>query len=178
MSQTQEASVTPLFAADDVINQLATITADTKVGALRTHRSEVARYAEGSYYALFEPDDFGNVSRIDRDLIALRVAALTESHPLITWHQERLRHAGVAEAVLTAVKSNPHAAQLSLRQQALLSHVDRLTNAPATATAAHIAKLTAVGLTPRDIVVISQLIAFLSFQLRTLVGLRVLAEEE
>jgi uncharacterized protein YciW len=56
--------------------------------------------------------------------------------------------------------------------------VDRLTNAPATATAAHIAKLTAVGLTPRDIVVISQLTAFLSFQLRTLVGLRVLAEEE
>ena len=33
------------------------------------------------------------------------------------------------------------------------------------------------SLSARDIVTISQLIAFLSFQLRTLVGLRILAEE-
>lgn len=178
MLQTQEASVMPLFAANDVLNQLAAITADTKVGALRAQRPEVARYAEGSYYALFTPDDWGNVSAIDRDLIALRVASLTQSDPLITWHQDRLRHAGVAEAVLTAAQNNPLSAQLSPRQQALLSHVDRLTNGPVTATAAHIAELCALDLTPRDIVVISQLTAFLSFQLRTLVGLRLLAEEE
>jgi len=178
MSQTQEAAVTPLFAADDLLNQLAAITADTKVGDLRTQRPEVARYAEGSYYALFVPDDWGNVSAIDRNLITLRVASLTECRPLITWSQARLHQAGVTAEVLTAAKTNPRTEQLSPRQQAILSHVDRLTNAPATATAAHIAELRALDLTPRDIVVISQLTAFLSFQLRTLVGLRLLAEEE
>lgn len=178
MTQTCEAPATTLVTDDDVINQLAGIGHAAGLGALRAQRPEIVRYAEGSYRALFEPADLGNVSRVDRYLIALRVGVLTGSAALISWHQARLRYAGVAEEVLAAVAENPTAAALSPRIQAILRHVDRLTTAPATATKAHIAELTAVGLTARDIVVISQLIAFLSFQVRTLVGLRILAEEQ
>lgn len=169
---------TPLTAADDVINQLAGIAPDSSLGRLRAQRPEIVRYAEGSYRALLEPTDVGNVSTVDRDLIALRVAVLTGSTPLAAWHQARLTEAGVKEDVLVAVAENPTSAQLSPRQQTILRHVDRLTKAPATATAAHIAELTEAGLTARDIVVISQWIAFLSFQVRTLVGLRILAEDK
>jgi uncharacterized protein YciW len=48
---------------------------------------------------------------------------------------------------------------------------------PASSTAAHLAELADVGLSPRDIVVVAQLTAFLSFQLRALAGLRLLAED-
>ncbi len=176
MTQTCEAPATTLVTDDDVINHLAGIGHAAGLGALRAQRPEVVRYAEGSYRALFEPADLGNVSRVDRYLIALRVGVLTSSAALISWHQTRLRYAGLAEEVLATAAENPTADVLSPRIQAILHHVDRLTTAPATATKAHIAELTAVGLTARDIVVISQLIAFLSFQVRTLVGLRILAE--
>lgn len=177
MSIASVASVASLNAAD-AINQLAGIAAGTRLDALRAQRPDIVRYAEGSYRALLEPADLGGVSAIDRDLIALRVGILTGSTALVDWHQARLRRAEVADPVLVAVATHPLSAQLTPRQQAILRHVDRLTKAPTTATAAHIAELGAVGLTPRDVVVISQLIAFLSFQVRTLVGLHILAEEE
>ncbi|MFZ4660727.1 MAG: CMD domain protein [Caldilineaceae bacterium] len=177
MSIASTAAVANLNAAD-AINQLAGIASDIPLAALRAQRPELVRYAEGSYRALFEPEDLGGVSAVDRDLIALRVAILTDSATLVDHHQARLRRAGVTDQVLVAVATNPAAAHLSPRQQAILQHVDRLTTAPVTATADHITALTVVGLTPRDIVVISQLTAFLSFQLRTLVGLRILAEEK
>lgn len=168
----------PLPIVENVINRLAAIPAHTPLDTLRAQRPDIVRYAEGSYRALLEPADLGGVSAIDRDLIALRVGILTGSKVLVDWHQARLRHADVAEPVLVAVATNPFSEQLTPRQQAILRHVDRLTKAPTTATAAHIAELGAVGLTPRDVVVISQLIAFLSFQVRTLVGLHILSEEE
>ncbi len=178
MSATLDSTPAPLTAADDVINQLAGIAPDSSLGLLRAERPEIVRYAEGSYRALLEPADVGNVTIVDRDLIAVRVAVLTGSAPLAAWHQARLREAGVKEDVLVAVAENPTSAQLSPREQTILRHVDLLTKAPATATATPIAELTAVGLTPRDIVVISQWIAFLSFQVRTLVGLRILGEDK
>jgi len=177
MSTVNATSVAAL-SPDDVINQLAAIPAHTPLDTLRAQRPDIVRYAEGSYRALLEPADLGGVSAIDRDLIALRVGILTGSTALVDWHQARLRRADVADPVLVAVATNPFSEQLTPRQQAILRHVDRLTKAPTTAAAAHIAELGAVGLTPRDVVVISQLIAFLSFQVRTLVGLHILAEEE
>jgi len=177
MSIASIASAVSLNAAD-AINQLAGIESGTRLDALRAQRPDIVRYAEGSYRALVEPEDLGGVSAVDRNLIALRVAILTGSTALVDRHQARLRRAGVADPVLVAIATNPTADALSPRQQAILRHVDRLTTAPTTATAAHLAELGAVGLSPRDVVVISQLIAFLSFQVRTLIGLQILAEEQ
>jgi uncharacterized protein YciW len=66
---------------------------------------------------------------------------------------------------------------LSPREEAILRHTDLLTHEPGAATPEHLNDLRAVGLSPRDIVTISQLIALLSFQVRILTGLRLLAEE-
>ncbi|MBX3001963.1 MAG: CMD domain protein [Caldilineaceae bacterium] len=161
----------------DIINHLAGIAPHSQLGQLRSQRLDVLQYAQGSYLALLEPEDLGNVSRIERDLIALRVATLTSITSLAAWHRLRLQGAGVDDAVIAAAAEDPDSDLLSIRQQVILAHVDLLTKAPATATQDRIAALSAVGLQPRDIVVISQLIAYLSFQVRTLVGLRILAEE-
>ena len=58
-----------------------------------------------------------------------------------------------------------------------MRHTDLLTREPGAATAAQIADLRTVGLSPRDIVTIAQLIAYLSFAVRVLAGLHLLAEE-
>lgn len=53
---------------------------------------------------------------------------------------------------------------------------EMLANTPGRATRGDIAALQAAGFGPRDIVTISQLIAFVSFQARLLVGLRLVGE--
>jgi CMD domain protein len=161
----------------DVINLLAAVAPGSKIDVLRAQRPEVLRYAEGSYRALVEPEDLGSVSRVERELIALYVAVLTSSAVLREWHHNRLHALGAGETAHVVLHGNLNSPHLTPRQQAILRHTERVTTLPAASTATQLAELTAAGLSPRDIVTVSQLIAFLSFQLRTLVGLRVLAEE-
>jgi CMD domain protein len=166
-----------IHTSEDVINRLAGISADSRLGQLRAQRPEIVRYAEGSYRALLEPADLAGVSRIERELIALRVATLTASHSLADWHRQRLHELGAHVATITATQQNPTSADLSVRKQALLRHVDRVSQNPAASTAAQLAELSAAGFSPRDVVIVGQLTAFLSFQVRTLIGLRLLAED-
>lgn len=160
----------------DVIDYLAGITPDSKLAQLRAERPVLVAATQGSHRALFEPDDLGNVSHRERDGLALRVAALTPSPELVAWHRDRLRAQGETEATIAAFEQGPDGAGLTVREVALLRHADILANTPGKATPDDIAALKAAGFTPRDIVTISQLIAFVSFQARLLVGLRLVGE--
>jgi CMD domain protein len=163
----------------DTIDQIAGLAAGSRLAQLRAERPEVALHAEGSYQALLEPADPAGVSRFERESIALRVAVLTPSPPVAAWHRDRLRKLGATEQNLAAIERFPEgSAGLSAREVAILRHTDRLTLAPAAASPAQIAELKEVGLSPRDIVTIAQLITFETFQIRVLAGLRLLAEEK
>lgn len=164
----------------DVIDQLAGSTPESVVATLRAQRPDITRYAQSSYEALFAPEDLGGVSAAERALLALRVAALTRTPALAEWHRAHLQQFGASAATIAAIEdlsTAPDAVVLSPREVALLQHTDRVARQPAASTKADLAALTAVGLSPRDIVTISQVIAFLSFQVRTLHGLRALAED-
>lgn len=178
MAQNPDPTITPTeVKGEDMMNRFAGITPDSAIGQLRAQRPDVARHTQGSYEALLEPDDPGGVSRYEREMVALRVAVLMPSPTVAAWHRARLRDLGASDDALAAIEQFPDGAALSPRAQAILGHTDLLTREPGVSTPVHIAALKAVGLTPRDIVTISQLIAFLSFEVRTLVGLRLLAEE-
>ncbi len=161
---------------DDVIDELAGLTPGSPLAELRAQRPEIARYAQGSYEALLEPADIGGVSLVERDLIALRVAILGGAPIVADWHRTRLLASGVSADTITAVEQFPAGSLLTSREVALLRHTDRVTRLPAASTKEQLGELSAAGLSPRDIVTVAQLISFLSFQLRTLAGLRVLAE--
>ena len=60
------------------------------------------------------------------------------------------------------------------RGECILAHVDRVTLDPADADKTDIDRLLAAGLTPRAVVSLSQLIAYVNFQSRVLAGLRML----
>ena len=178
MATTQEPTATPQSAGgEDVIDQLAGLAPDSLLSQLRAQRPEVVRHAEGSYVTLFEPDDPGGVSRRERHRIALRVAVLTASPSLADWHRARLRGLGDDEAAIAAIERFPDDPAVTPRDAALLRFTDRLTRDLSMASPEDIADLKAAGLAPRDIVIVAQLLGFLSFQVRTLSGLRLLGEE-
>lgn len=177
MAENVEPTSSPADAGDDLINRLAGLVPDAPVARLRAGRPEVVRHAQGSYRALLEPDDPAGVSRREREMIGLRVAVLTPDPALTAWHRDRLRALGADDAARAAVVRFPDGEVLTARERAILEHTDRLTREPGAATPTHIAALKQAGLTPRDIVTVSQLIAYLSFAVRALVGLRLLAED-
>ncbi|MCX6050004.1 MAG: CMD domain protein [Chloroflexi bacterium] len=160
----------------DVLDQLANIQPESALAELRTRRADVTRYTQGSYDALLAPAELAGVSKAERELIALRVAILNASTPLIQHYREQLAALDVPATTVAAVEHFPAGSGLTEREAAILHHVDLLTNEPRAATPQEVATLQAHGLSVRDIVTIAQLIAFLSFQVRTLVGLQLLAE--
>src|SRR3954453_24014775 len=89
----------PLIDQSDIVDELAGIAHGTPLHQLRGQRPDVARYAQGSYLALLEPEDPGGVSRIERESIALRVAMLSSNPALADHHRERLRQLDAVETI-------------------------------------------------------------------------------
>jgi CMD domain protein len=158
----------------DVIDAVAGIAEGSYLAALRAQKPDLVRYSQGSHDVLLVPDDPGGLSLAERAAVALRIAVLDEHAVLAAHYRERLRAVG-GDALLGAAERGPDLATQA-RFAAILDHAQRLTTVPGSATPAHLAALQAVGLAPRDIVSLSQLIAFVSYQVRLLAGLRLLAE--
>lgn len=161
----------------NILDQLAGISLDQSLVGLRTQRADVARFAQGSYDALLNPPDPAGVSLVERGLIALHVALISHSAPLAAHYRQRLVEHGAPVESIGAVEQFPKGDALTPRMASILQHATMLIHEPHTATPAHLAQLQMHGLSGRDLVTISQLVAFLSFQVRVLAGLQLLAEE-
>lgn len=178
MASTPETMAEPTGSGGpDIIDQLAGLANDSSIARLRSQRPEAKQHAQGSFKTLFESDDPASVSHTERELVALRVAVLTPSPVVAALHRERLKRQNVSDATVAAVERFPEGTALTPRQIAILRYTDRLTREPGAATPANIADLKNAGLSAGDIVTIAQLIAFVSYEVRVLVGLRLLEEE-
>jgi uncharacterized protein YciW len=150
--------------ADDLMNTILGAAPGSALAALRAQRPEILQHTQGSHDVLLSPEDPGGLSPAERAAVAQRVAALS-GHPALAAHYAAL----VADrGVLPA----------DARTAALLRHAELVATAPGRATPDDLAALQAVGLEGRDIVVISQLIAFVAYQIRAAVGLALLAQEK
>jgi len=143
---------------EDVIDQVAGLTPSSELAALRRRREDFVRYSQGSYEVLIRPSDPGGLSLAERAAAALRVAEVNQDTALTAHYRALL----------------PDPLPSSPRLTALLAHVELVARTPREARSAHLAALERVGLSPRDIVVLSQLIAFVSYQTRVLTGLSLL----
>jgi hypothetical protein len=149
------------------------------VAVLRQARPEVITHTAGASLALFgasgaggrleaaEPADGGGLGRSDRLAIALRVAAVSGAHAAAAHYRTGLEPL-LAERVITGRVEDR-------RLAAILKHADLLTVRPSAATPEHHAALAAAALTVDDIVTLSQLVAFVSYQIRVVAGLSVIA---
>ncbi|MEJ0019348.1 MAG: hypothetical protein WDN25_22910 [Acetobacteraceae bacterium] len=151
----------------DILDQAAGLAPGSRIAALRRQRDVFLRPSQGSHDVLIAPADPGGVSLVERAVAALRVAVIERDAPLAAHYRARLAAAGGDE-------TSPAAPRLT----AILRHVDLVTRAPGSATRADLEALLASGLTPRDAVVIAQIVAFVSYQVRAAAGLRALAAEQ
>jgi CMD domain protein len=146
--------------APDVIDHLAGETGGGSVEQLRSLRPQAREQAQRSHRALLEPADPG------------RVARLHGPGPAAALYLENLHDEDPALAELLAAGERTGETHLD----AGLAHADLLVLRPSEAAPAHLRALEAAGWDADGIVTLSQLISFLTFQLRVAHGLRVLAE--
>jgi alkylhydroperoxidase domain protein len=146
----------------DIVSQLAGIDAGSALAELRSQRPEAALHAQGSYSALFDPLENGGLSQLERLATALHVAKLHSATAAVAHFEARL---GSADA-----SGSP-------RVQAMLKHADLLSLSPAQAGPDDLQALADAGLSTREIVTLSQVIAFVSFFVRVLKGLELLGAQ-
>src|SRR5499426_921279 len=144
----------------DVIDALVGITPGSALDAIRGRRPEARAHAQATYRALFTPEALRSISAQERFAVGAFVAGL---------HGETAVAAAYA-ARLAAIRN-----ALGPRLAAALEHTHMLVFHPRDAAPASLQALLDAGWSTTDIVTLSQIVAFLSFQIRVVIGLRTLA---
>jgi uncharacterized protein YciW len=163
--------VSAVTEAFDLMDHLAGAT--PALAALRRQRPDILAHMQGAYDALVDPPDPGGVSHAERAAIGLRVALRERDAGFAAHFRKVLAKAGAGDLAAAAEGSAPATPRLA----ALLGFADLVTSEPERADGAEMARLRALGLNARDIVAVTQLVAFMTYETRALAGLRALNEE-
>ncbi|GAA3204114.1 hypothetical protein [Microbacterium terregens] len=158
----------------DVIREIA----ETDSDAPRAHRPAVREAAQAAYDALFVIGADDPVPGVDADLrhlVAARAAWIDRDAAATEWYLDRTAHADAA-ALVTDGPDGAVGVRAPRRVRAALRHVDLLVARPAASTRDDLTALTASGWSAAEVIVISQIVGFVSYQVRVAHALRVQEE--
>jgi CMD domain protein len=193
-------------ATRDIIDLLADIEPGSSLDGIRARRLQARENAQKSYFALFEPANFGDVAAAERYAIAAFVAGVHDERAAAGFYLAKLAKVSDQRELVDALKveiergktkgpygafpAGPLSAEdragliysvagdrkavLGARLTAALEHAHLLVFRPRDATPADMQALLDAGWSSTAIVTLSQLVAFLSFQVRSVAGLRTL----
>lgn len=182
----------------DVIDHLAGLAPDSPLAQIRDRKPITRQHAQASYTALFEPADASQVSVQERFALAAFTAGLHDQPTIAAFYAASLADtlkASVTQEAERARTKGPYGAYphgplsaedmpgptynasgtLGPRLPAAFEHVHMLVFHPRDAKPEHLQRLLDAGWSNTGIVTLSQLVAFLAFQIRTVAGLRTLA---
>lgn len=189
----------------DVIDTLAGLAPGSPLAGIRDRKPITREHAQASYRALFEPADARDVSLQERFAVATFVAGVHVQAEAAAFYAAGLARTAPSEAFAAALTeeiaqgraSGPYGAYpkgplsqedvagprygvarteaLGVRLSAALAHVHMLVFHPRDASPEALQRLLDAGWSNAGIVTLSQLVAFLAFQIRAAAGLRTLA---
>lgn len=140
----------------DLIDTLAGIAPGSALDTLRRERGEIRDRTEGAYRELVVPDAPGGVSLAERAALAAHTAELEGADALAGWF-----------------RGLPGGGEV--RRDLLLPYGEMVALHPGRVDQGMVDGMLAAGLSPQDLVAVTQLVAFVPFQTRLLAGLRAMA---
>ena len=158
-----------------LIETLAGVPPGSKLGQALKTRAEILRLSEAAHDAVLLPREPGGLSHALRAALAARMCRHVGDAALTAHYDSYLAHSGDQDVSALA---HPGGTCGDPLQNAMARHADLLTLAPREATRADIEALKAVGLGEADIVRLSELAAFVNYQLRVVAGLKLLKQVE
>jgi CMD domain protein len=187
----------------DIIDLLAGIKPGSSLSSIRDRRLQARENAQKSYLSLFEPVEFGDFPAAERHAVAAFVAGVHNEPTVASFYLAKLaKAANLTEPLKAEIEraktDGPYGAfpagplsiedkkgpiyrvsdggrrALGARLAAALEHAHLLVFRPRDAAPAAMQALLDAGWPTTAIVTLSQLVAFLSFQVRSVAGLRTL----
>ncbi len=153
---------------ETVVVRAAGISADHPLAAVLSGRGNILELTEKSHDAALKPEPAGGLTHSERAALACRMARLNRDGELAS-HYEEMLEAGDASMADPSFTGADNA-----RLKAIIRHTDLVTRSPKDAAAGDIAALKTAGVPEEDIVRLSELIAFVNYQVRVVAGLRLM----
>ncbi|WFU05205.1 hypothetical protein QA648_31260 (plasmid) [Rhizobium sp. CB3171] len=158
-----------------LIETLAAVRPGSALAEAMEKRAEILRLSEAAHDAVLLPRDPGGLSHGLRAALAARMARHNRNEALASHYDDLVSRAGESA---TASLATPGANVEDGRIAEIVRHADRLTVAPREATRAHIDALRNVGVSDADIVRLSELAAFVNYQVRVVAGLALIGARQ
>jgi len=153
---------------DTVVVRAGGISAGHPLAGVLFGRGGIIELTEKSHDAALKPEPSGGLTHSERAALACRMARLNLDGELAS-HYESMVEAGDASIADPSFDGADDA-----RLKAIIGHTDLVTRSPKDAAAGDIASLKAAGILEQDIVRLSELIAFVNYQVRLVAGLRLM----
>ena len=162
---------------DSVIPRTAGIAPGSTVAEALARRERVLQLSQQSHDALLSPAEPGGLSLALRAAIATRVAATNEDEALTAHYRALLDAAeGASDVLPLADPAHQPPPEAEPWLAAVIGHADLLASAPQTSSKATIDALQAAGVVDADIVRLTQLVGFVTYQAGLIAGLRLLSD--
>lgn len=155
----------------DVLDDLLGLTSGTHLHRVRHAREKVLAATQGSHEQFFDPQLENNLALSERLLVAYYASRLTPNQVLVDHYLQQLQALDVAPALIAAIDSGAMERLENSRLQAILVFTRTLIERPVEGDQQALHVLQDAGLSTAEIVVLAQLIAFLSYQVRLAAGL-------
>ncbi len=153
---------------DTVVVRAAGISTGHPLAGVLSGRGGIIELTEKSHDAALKPEPSGGLTHSERAALACRMARLNLDGELAS-HYESMVEAGDASI------ADPRSDGLNDgRLKAIIRHTDLVTRSPKDAAAGDVAALKAAGILEQDVVRLSELIAFVNYQVRVVAGLRLM----
>lgn len=155
----------------DAIDKAAGLSPDDALFSARRFRPEFVQGAELCRLSVLQPDNDQGLTPAFRAAVALRIARLNADLPLQGEYAAQLAALTPGAELLELVEP---ASALAEPLATLARHIDLVTLTPSLATADNMTLLEQAGLNNPQIVALSELIAFVNFQIKVATGLRLM----
>lgn len=156
----------------DMMLELAGIAPDSPLATVAGKRADIFELTQKTHDAALTPAEPGGLSHGMRAALACRIAALNGDEVFLKHFRKLLQVAKASDA-------EKRLAELSCtgsdaREAALIRHADLVACEPRNASGADVELLSKAGISGPDIVRLSELVAFVSYQIRVVAGLRLM----
>ena len=146
----------------------AGVSADTSLGRAATMRSNILEMTQDAEEAVLHPKDFGAFDHKLRAALAARIANLNGESELADHY--------IAEAGTFLPIADPKNDGVDYDLDSVVSFMDKVAMNTSNVVADDISRLQAAEVSDADIVRLSELNSFLAYQIRLIVGLRLMRE--
>lgn len=162
----------------DQIDHLSGIAPDTELYRIRRERPDFVDGTELCRQTVLTPAHGFDLGHALRAALAARMAGFIGREDLARTYDGMLANAGATPLLSGIAAGSEPGVEADGFLRAILRHADLVTKTPRNNTKADIEALEAAGLSNPQIIALSELIAFVNYEARVIVGLEILGEVE